>query len=270
MNKKVAVLQMTSNDNVLDNLNVIDSILSKISKENISLAVLPENFSFMGRTEHDKLSMAEDYNNGPIQRSISKIAIKYSMWIVAGSIPIKSDNPKKCYASTIVFDDKGNIASRYDKIHLFDVRVSDTEAHKESNSTCPGNKIEIVDTPIGRIGLSICYDLRFPEMYRQLRNLKADLFIVPAAFTFDTGKAHWHTLLKARAIENLCYVLAANQAGEHKNGRTTYGHSMIISPWGDVLAECNDKETGAAISFIDLKKMKNIRQNFPCLNHRKL
>ncbi len=270
MSNKVAVLQMTSSNDVQNNLNIIESQLSIISQENIRLVVLPENCSFMGQYETDKLSVAEDYKSGPIQQAISNMAIKYKIWIIAGSIPIKSDDLKRCYASSLVFDNQGIIVQRYDKIHLFDVRVSDTESHKESNSTCAGDIIKIVDTPIGRIGLSICYDLRFPEMYRQLRNLGADLFIVPAAFTFDTGKVHWHTLLKARAIENLCYVLASDQAGIHQNGRKTYGHSMIISPWGEILAECDEKETGVAISLIDLKQMLTLRQKFPCLNHRQL
>ena len=270
MKKKAAVLQMTSSCDVKNNLKIIDKQLSLLSKKNIGLVVLPENFAFMGKHEDDKLSIAEEYGHGMIQIIIGNMALKYNMWVVAGSIPIISRDPKRCYASSIVFNNKGDIVERYDKIHLFDVRVSETESHKESNSTFPGDEIKVVDTPIGRIGLSICYDLRFPEMYRKLRNLDADLFIVSAAFTFDTGRVHWHTLLKARAIENLCYVLASDQAGEHQNGRETYGHSMIISPWGEIMAECDDKKTGAAISFIDLKKMKNIRKQFPCLNHRKL
>ena len=270
MQKKVAVLQMTSSSNILNNLDTIDRQLSLIKKDNISLVVLPENFAFMGHSEQDKLSIAEDYKNGPIQNAISKMAIKYKLWLVAGSVAIKSHDPKRCYASSLVFNDDGDIIERYDKIHLFDVTVSDTESHKESNSTVSGNKIKIIDTPVGRIGLSICYDLRFPEMYRQLRDLQADIFIVPAAFTFDTGKVHWHTLLKARAIENICYVLASNQAGEHENGRKTYGHSIIISPWGEIESECDGQETGVAMSFIDLNQMNNIRKKFPCLIHRKL
>lgn len=270
MHPKIAVLQMTSLAEVSLNLQHIEKQLSLINDKTIQLVVLPENFAFMGHTEKDKLRIAEPYNNGPIQTRISQMAKKYNLWIVAGTLPIISDDPSRCFASSLVFDAKGQIVARYDKVHLFDVRVSDTESHKESNSTLPGRELCIIDTPVGRLGLSVCYDLRFPEFYRELNALGAEVLIVPAAFTFDTGKVHWHTLLKARAIENLSYVIGANQGGLHENGRKTYGHSVIISPWGHIEAHCEYSDNKIITADINLDEMKRIRQRFPCLNHRKM
>ena len=198
------------------------------------------------------------------------MAKKHKIWIVAGSIPLLSEEAHRCFSSCLVFDDKGECVKRYDKIHLFDVQVSETETHKESNVTCPGDSLAVIDTPVAKVGLTICYDLRFPEMYRKLRALDADIFVVPAAFTYDTGKVHWQVLLQARAIENLSYVLAANQGGSHENGRQTYGHSMIISPWGKIEASCDASGVDLAIADIDLLSMQALRQRFPCLTHQKL
>tara|TARA_B110000908_G_C10115653_1_gene385148 strand:+ start:76 stop:888 length:813 start_codon:yes stop_codon:yes gene_type:complete len=270
MKNNVAVIQMTSCANVTENLKKVETLLALAASKQVRLAVLPENFAFMGLNESDKLALAETYMSGPIQLAISQMAKKYRLWIVAGTIPLASDDPARCYASCLVFNSEGECVLRYDKMHLFDVQVSSSESHKESNSTCAGTQLKVIDTPVGRIGLSVCYDVRFPEFYRQLRELGADILIVPAAFTFDSGKVHWHTLLKARAIENLSYVLAANQGGEHQNGRKTYGHSMIISPWGNVETSCNESEVTIAIAAIDIERMIRTRETFPCLNHRKL
>ena len=270
MINNVAVIQMTSCANVLKNLKKIETLLALASSKQVKLVVLPENFAFMGLNEADKLAVAETYRNGPIQLAISEMAKKHRLWIVAGTIPIASDDPARCYASSLVFNAKGECVLRYDKMHLFDVQVSASESHKESNSTCAGTQLKVIDTPVGRVGLSVCYDVRFPEFYRQLREMGADILIVPAAFTFDTGKVHWHTLLKARAIENLSYVVAANQGGEHQNGRKTYGHSMIVSPWGNIESSCSESEVNIAIAGIDIEGMMRTRETFPCLNHRKL
>ena len=268
-NIHVSVLQMTSNENVEQNLSFIEDTLVAADVPNHKLTVLPENFAFMGLHESDKLQFAEAYGDGPIQKRLARLAKKLQITIIAGSVPIKSSDSNRCYAACLVFDEKGHCVSRYDKIHLFDVEVSATESHKESSSVCPGEKIVVVDTSIGRIGLSICYDIRFPELYRNLRKQGADIFIVPAAFTYDTGKQHWETLLKARAIENLSFVLASDQCGTHNNGRKTFGHSMIVSPWGDKLAECQDLP-GLAFASIDFDQMHKIRQRFPCIEHQKL
>lgn len=266
----IAVVQMTSCADVNSNLKTVDEQLAKLNTDKVKLVILPENFAFMGLHEKSKLDIAESYQEGPIQVAISQMAKKYDLWIVAGTIPIKSKDPSRCYASSLVFNANGECVARYDKIHLFDVTVSDSESHKESNSTLAGSAIKVVNTPIGKIGLSVCYDLRFPELYRALKEADADIFIVPAAFTFDTGKYHWQTLLKARAIENLSYVAAPNQAGTHQNGRKTFGHSMIISPWGKVEAECDGSETSTITAEIDSDSMNRMRQKFPCLNHRKM
>lgn len=268
MNKKVSVIQMTSCTNVDKNLACVSMLVEQVMVQKPSLIVLPENFAYMGLNEADKLNQAEVFGEGVIQDTISQLAKKHGVWIVAGTIPIKSEEPSRCFASSLVFNAQGECIKRYDKIHLFDVQVSATEAHKESNSTCAGNELAVVDTPVGRIGLSVCYDVRFPELYRQLRDKCADIFIVPAAFTFDTGKVHWQVLLQARAIENLCYVLASNQGGVHQNGRKTFGHSMIISPWGKIEANLETDDISYATAEIDMDAMHKRRQIFPCLEHR--
>lgn len=266
----VAVIQMTSTAEIQSNLKIIEQQLNQIVGSNIRLVVLPENFAFFGYKEKDKLDVAEDYGDGLIQSSLKQMAKKYGLWIVAGSIPIKSEIDGRCFAASIVFDDSGEISARYDKMHLFDVQVSDTESYCESDTLCPGSEVVTVETPVGRIGLSICYDLRFPELYRKMQLAGADIFIVPAAFTYNTGKIHWQTLLAARAIENLSYVLASNQAGTHMNGRRTYGHSMILSPWGENLACSDGEQTTIIMAQIDLQAMQKMRHRFPCLKHQKL
>lgn len=190
------------------------------------------------------------------------------MWVIAGTLPLKGlqDRVK---TSCLVFDDEGRCAARYDKIHLFDVRVSEQEAHQESATIERGDEVVVVDTPVGRVGLTVCYDLRFPELYRQLVLRGAELFTVPSAFTAVTGVAHWEVLLRARAIENLCYVIAPNQGGLHENGRQTYGHSMIVEPWGKVVAQ-QENGVGMLTADIDLQRLQQLRRQFPCNDHHVL
>ncbi|STX47919.1 nitrilase [Legionella hackeliae] len=230
--------------------------------------VLPENFAFMGKQETDKLHKAEKYGSGEIQEHLSRWAKTYNLWVIAGTVPLKGLK-ERAKSSCLVFDDKGMCAARYDKIHLFDVRVSEQEAHQESSTIERGDEIVVVDTPVGRVGLSVCYDLRFPELYRQLVLRGAELFTVPSAFTAVTGAAHWEALLRARAIENLCYVIAPNQGGEHENGRHTYGHSMIIEPWGKVIAE-QKAGTGMITAEVDLQRLQQLRRQFPSNDHHVL
>ena len=203
-----------------------------------------------------------------IQDYLSKLTNKYKIWVIAGSLPIKHSE-YKVKASSLVFDDKGVIVARYDKIHLFDVKVSDEESHRESFTIEPGSELVVVDTPVGKVGLSICYDLRFPELYRQLVLKGAEIFTIPAAFTAVTGVAHWEVLLRARALENLCYVLAPNQGGKHDNGRNTYGHSMIVDPWGKIHKEL-DEGFGLISEDIDLLRLRQLRKQFPCNDHHVL
>lgn len=264
----VAVLQLISSSDVLANLLTIEPFLETCKQKGIKLLVVPENFSFMGFHERDKWSIAELYNEGLIQDRLSQWAKHYNLWIVAGTMPMKG-RQEKVRSTCLVFDNYGKVAARYDKIHLFDVSISDDESYRESDSIEAGSDVVIVDSPVGRLGLSVCYDLRFAELYRELTVRGAQLLAVPSAFTFATGEAHWEVLLRARAIENLCYVLAANQGGVHENGRQTYGHSMIIAPWGNVLAKAPEG-INLIHAKIDLNQQAMLRIQFPCLNHHKL
>jgi len=266
---KVAVIQMVSNASWEVNKLSAMKLVGQAREQGAELVLLPENFAYMGLQEKDKLTIAESYQQGVIQTALSEIARENNIWVIAGTVPIISHDAKKVKSASIVYDNTGKVAARYDKIHLFDVRVSETEEHKESDSVIAGDKLVVVDTPIGKVGLSVCYDLRFPELYQQLREKGAEIFSVPAAFTAVTGLAHWEVLLRARAIEILCYVLASNQGGSHENGRYTYGHSMIVEPWGKVLA-CASLGEALVMDDIDLSRMTLLRQQFPCNEHHVL
>lgn len=265
---KVALIQTVSGANVAKNLSQVEQLLIQAREEQAKLVVLPENFAFMGMNEMDKFNVAEFEGQGPIQEKMSQLAKRLGIWIIAGTIPLKGKGTK-VRASSLVFDDQGKQAARYDKIHLFDVQVSDTESHQESLSIERGEHAVVVDTPIGRIGLTVCYDLRFPELYQQLLAKGAQIFTVTSAFTAVTGLAHWEILLRARAVENLCYVLAANQGGHHENGRQTYGHSMVVEPWGKILA-CKSDGAGVVTAEIDLQRLQQLRKQFPCVDHHVL
>lgn len=265
---RVAVVQMVSSANVQDNLSKLDAFFVKAREEGAELLVLPENFAFMGASEADKLNVSEDAGAGKIQQTVSQLARRYGLWVIAGTIPVKA-SANHVKACSLVYDAQGVMVARYDKIHLFDVRVSEQEAHQESLTIERGNQVVVVDTPVGRVGLSVCYDLRFPELYRELVLKGAELFAVPSAFTAVTGLAHWDVLLRARAIENLCYVLAANQGGQHASGRCTHGHSMIVEPWGKVLVE-QKQGAGVIVADIDLQRLQQLRRQFPCNEHHVL
>jgi predicted amidohydrolase len=265
---KVAAVQIVSSASIESNLKQVEAFFADAKEEQVDLLVLPENFAFMGMNEGDKLQIAEKYGVGIIQDKVSSLAKQYGLWVIAGTLPLKGLH-ERVRTSCLVFDDEGRCAARYDKIHLFDVRVSEQEAHQESATVERGDELVVVDTPVGRVGLTVCYDLRFPELYRQLVLRGAELFTVPSAFTAVTGVAHWEVLLRARAIENLCYVIAADQGGLHENGRQTYGHSMIIEPWGKVVIQ---QESGAGIltADIDLQRLQQLRRQFPCNSHHVL
>ena len=265
---RVAVLQMTSSPHIQENLLKLRAFFSQAREKGAELIALPENVAFMGLHETDKLNIAEDYGHGEIQQTLSQLAKEYGIWVIAGTIFIRC-SANRVRASCLVYDNKGACVARYDKIHLFDVRVSDSEAHEESLTIERGDQLVVVDTPVGRIGLTVCYDLRFPELYRQLVLKGAEIVSVPSAFTAVTGLAHWEVLLRARAIENLCYVLAPNQGGLHANGRKTYGHSMIIDPWGKILEEQQDG-SGVIVADIDVDHLQDLRRQFPCNEHHVL
>lgn len=265
---RVALIQMASTAEVEQNLQQVELLMMQAQEAQAQLVVLPENFAFMGVRETDKIQFAEVDGQGAIQDKISQLAKRLGLWVVAGTIPLKGLGTK-VRASCLVYDDKGMRVVRYDKIHLFDVCLSEHEMYQESATIEAGNQLVVVDTPVGRIGLTVCYDLRFAELYRQLVLKGAQLFTVPSAFTETTGHAHWEVLLRARAIENLCYVLAPNQGGQHANGRHTYGHSMVVEPWGSIAAQASVRPR-VVIADIDLSRLEHLRTQFPCVNHHVL
>ncbi len=267
--KRIAAIQMTSSNSINENLEKIAELVKKSVQQGAQLVVLPENAVFIGQEETDKIQISEQVGKGPIQAFMSKIAKQYYIWLIGGTIPIKTKSNQHVFASCFVWDNRGNAIARYDKIHLFDVTVNSTECYFESKTISPGHTVVSVNSPFGKIGLTICYDLRFPELYRALLQQKVELVVVASAFTDTTGKAHWESLLRARAIENFCYIIAPNQTGIHANKKVTYGHSMIIDPWGKVLA-CLGKEEGVLITDIDLSYLKTVRNTFPTLQHIKL
>ncbi|MGH8168560.1 MAG: carbon-nitrogen hydrolase family protein [Woeseiaceae bacterium] len=268
--QRIAAIQMSSGNDLDENLRNAGRLLEEARASGCVLAVLPENFAFIGRQDSDKLGFAENDGIGPIQEFLARTAARHSMWIVAGSLPLKTSETALCYGASYVFDAEGHAVSCYRKIHLFDVDLPDRdESYRESASMDPGHEPECIDTPVGVLGLSICYDLRFPELYRRLVDEGAELFSIPAAFTFATGTAHWHTLLRARAIENLAYVIAAGQHGTHPNGRTTFGHSLIVDPWGRILAQ-QEAGDGVVVAEVDTGLPRKLRAEFPVLRHRRL
>lgn len=265
---KCAAIQMVSCQTVSDNLTEAEKLIVQAAQAGVKLIALPENFAIMGDHETDKIKVKETDGTGQIQDFLSAMAKKYGVWIVGGTMPIACDNANKVYAACLIYNDQGERVARYDKVHLFDVSVPNTtEVYRESDSIEAGKQPLVIDTPFGRLGIAICYDLRFPEFFRNMKELGVDIVIVPAAFTHETGAAHWEVLLRARAIENLCYIIAPNQGGLHKNGRRTFGHSMVIDPWGTIL-DCYKVGSGFASADIDLERLQKIRATFPVLNHQ--
>lgn len=267
---RVAAIQMNSGADLASNLQLSDRLLGDAAADNCGLAVLPENFALMPENSRDKAAHAEVPGDGPIQSFLADAAARHKLWIIAGSMPLKSPEPQRVFGACPVYDSAGRQLAVYRKIHLFDVKLPDCEeSYQESFSMYPGDEVVAVDTPAGRLGLTICYDLRFPELYRRLVEDGATLFTVPAAFTRTTGEAHWQTLLRARAIENLAYVIAPGQYGEHADDRQTYGHSVIIDPWGKVLAEQAAGDCHVAAD-IDPDLPARLRSEFPALANRRL
>ncbi len=267
---KAACIQLASGSNVNANLLEAQRLMEHAALEGARLIVLPENFAYMGAQCSDMLEIREQDNDGPIQHFLSQIAQKLGIWLVGGTIPIATESPQKLRAACLLYDDKGRRVARYDKMHLFDVNLVETdEQYVESESIEPGDQLCVVDTPFGKLGLSVCYDLRFPEMYRAMLDQGMELLTLPAAFTAMTGAAHWDALLHARAIENLSFTLAAAQGGFHISGRKTWGHSMIIDPWGNKLAE-QTSGNGPVIAEINMEFLRATRRNFPSLQHRRI
>lgn len=267
---RVAAIQMNSGADPEQNLELAGKLLGDAARDGCTLAVLPENFALMPERGRDKSRYAEQPGTGPIQDFLAETAAKHGLWIIGGSMPLASPEPERVYGACIVVDDKGDAKAIYRKIHLFDVDLPDREeSYRESHSMYAGDDPAVVDTPAGRLGLTICYDVRFPELFRTLVDDGATLFTVPSAFTVVTGAAHWHTLLRARAVENLAYVIAPGQFGTHPDNRETYGHSLIVDPWGRILAE-EASGNRAVIADIDPEAPDKLRETFPALANRRL
>jgi len=267
---------MTSAPEVEANLAAARILLERAHAEGAVIAALPENFAIMGRSEADKLDAAEAPGEGPIQSFLGHCARELGLWIIGGTIPLRVDHePDRVAAASLVFDDRGRCVTRYDKIHLFDVAIPNVddphrdERYRESATVAPGSQPAVVSTPIGRVGLAVCYDVRFPELFRVLLEQGAEVLSLPSAFTAPTGKAHWELLVRARAVENLCYVLAPAQSGIHPNGRETWGDSLIVDPWGQVLSRATAAGPGVALAEIDRTLQQELRERFPALSHRR-
>jgi len=266
---KIAAIQMTSCSSIETNLATAARLLKQAADDGASLAVLPEMFSTLA-VENGTLDAAETFGNGPLQQFLATQAQQHHMWIVGGTIAIKSEHDKKAYAACLVYDHQGKLIARYNKMHLFDACLEhDKEVYRESENILHGDTPVVFDSPLGKIGLAVCYDLRFAELFHCLSQQGADIFIIPSAFTYNTGLAHWEILCRARAIENLAYVIAADQSGEHTKQRRSYGHSMIVDPWGKILCQVEQNE-GVLCQAIDLQQVTQARKKLPVLEHRKL
>nr|UQM69637.1 nitrilase [Janthinobacterium psychrotolerans] len=260
----VAAIQMISTPSITENLATAKRLVAQAASDGAMLVVLPEYWAIMGQHETDKLGHAEQPGSGPIQDGMAQMAREHGVWLIGGTLPLVSPEAGKVLNTTLVYDPQGEAAGRYDKIHLFGF-TRGAESYNESRTIVAGAQVRSVDTPLGKVGLSICYDLRFPELYRALG--ECALIVLPAAFTHTTGRAHWEVLLRARAIENQCYVLASAQGGAHPNGRRTWGHSMLIDPWGEVKAVLDEGE-GVVSGQIDPVFLAGVRESLPALAHR--
>jgi nitrilase len=265
----MAAVQMTSGPRVPENLDVAARHIAAAAASGAKLVVLPENFALMPLSDADRLAAAEPDGKGPMQDFLAGKARQHRVWLVGGTIPLTAKTANKVRAACLVFDDQGKQVARYDKIHLFDVQLDNGEKYQESSGFEPGENIVVAETPYGKLGLAVCYDLRFPELFRRLLEKGAEIFAVPAAFTAHTGKAHWDVLLRARAIENLVYVIAAAQDGRHASGRETHGDSMIVNPWGDISARL-PHGAGHVLAECDRARLQDMRKNLPSIHHRKI
>lgn len=262
----VAAVQMVSTPGVEENLATARRLLAEAAGKGAKLVTLPEYWPIMGMSDSDKVGHAEQPGQGPIQEFMAAQAREHGFWLIGGTLPLVSPEAGRVLNTTLVYDPQGKPASRYDKIHLFGF-TRGQESYDEARTIVPGEAVGSFEAPFGKVGLSVCYDLRFPELYRAMGEVA--LIVVPAAFTHTTGMAHWEVLLRARAIENQCYVLASAQGGTHRNGRRTFGHSMLIGPWGEVIGQLPEGE-GVVVGEIDTDVLAEVRQSLPALKHRKL
>ncbi len=265
-----AAIQMASGPNIPANLAETERLIGTAVQQQAELVVLPENYAIMGMKESDKVAIAEQPGDGPIQQFMAEQARKNGIWLVGGTIPLCSAEAGKVYSASLLYNSNGEMVARYDKIHLFDVTIeANRESYTESETITPGDRVVVVDTPFGKLGMSVCYDLRFPELFRAMVDVGMEICVLPSAFTNLTGTAHWEPLLRARAIENLCYMVAAGQGGYHVNGRETHGDSMIVDPWGVILNRL-PHGAGVVVSNLDMEMLNRTRRNFPSLQHKRL
>jgi predicted amidohydrolase len=267
-----AVVQLNSQDDVPGNLDGVRHWVAAAAEAGARFVTLPENFAFMG-DENRKRELSEPLDvgeppKGPIAGALAECASRHGVWVLGGGMPERSESPDRPYNTSVLVDPQGRVAARYRKVHLFDVSLADGASYCESGATTAGTEATTADVLGVRVGLSVCYDVRFPELYRRLVEQGARILTVPAAFTLTTGKDHWHALLRARAIENLAFVLAPAQHGKHPLGKQTYGKALICDPWGEVIAQCAEGE-GFALARLDLAYQDRVRKNLPALTHRK-
>ncbi|MES2759388.1 MAG: carbon-nitrogen hydrolase family protein [Pseudomonadota bacterium] len=262
----VAAIQMVSTPDVAENIASATRLVGEAAATGATLVSLPEYWPIMGMSDTDKVGHAEQPGQGPIQQFMAGAAREHGIWLIGGTLPLVSNDATRVMNTTLVYNPQGQLAGRYDKMHLFGFERGD-ESYDEARTIVPGAAVGIFEAPFGRVGLSVCYDLRFPELYRAMG--ECALIVVPAAFTHTTGRAHWEVLLRARAIENQCYVLAAAQGGQHQNGRRTFGHSMLIDPWGEVKALLEEGE-GVISGKLDADLIAKVRESLPALKHRRL
>ena len=267
---RAAAIQMNSGADVQQNLQTIDGLLEDAASRGVAIAFLPENLAIMGVRDEDKLQHAENPGSGPIQEFLADAAKRHKLWVVAGSLPLRSAQEGKCYGASIVYDSNGVASHIYRKIHLFDVDLPGRdERYRESDTMDFGSDHVVIPSPLGQLGLSICYDLRFPQLYRTHAHAGAVVLSAPAAFTRQTGEAHWHVLQRARAIENGAFMLSAAQAGRHGDKRETYGHSIVVSPWGEVLAEADGETPQVVLADIDPALAAHARARIPALKNER-
>lgn len=266
---RVAAIQMVSGMDVTANLDAAGRLIAQAARAGARLVVLPENFALMPADERARLAIVESDGGGPLQDFLATQAQVHGVWLVGGTIPLAGAAAGKLRSACLVLDDRGERVARYDKIHLFDVSLDNGEQYRESQVFEHGESPAVLETPFGRVGLAICYDLRFPELFRHLLDQGAELFIIPSAFTAQTGQAHWEVLVRARAIENLAYVIAANQGGRHENGRATFGDSMVVDPWGRIIARLAQGE-GCVLAELNRGQLQQVRKGLPSIHHRRI
>ena len=265
----IGLIQMSSSSVVEDNLKTAETLIKASANDGAEMVVLPETFALMEKFNGQKLTIVEKHLEGPIQSWMRRVAKENKVAVVGGTIAIQSDIPEKPFARCYVWDEQGELITYYDKIHMFDVAVKDDEVYSESDNTLAGDETKTFEYRDVKFGLSVCYDLRFPELYRKYQAESVDVILAPSAFTLKTGEVHWQLLLQARAVENLCFMAASNQTGLHDNQRRTYGHSMFIGPWADVLGTLGDEE-GYINQVLNVETIENIKKRFPVHTHRRL